>query len=131
MMKASKGFTLIELVVVIVILGILSATALPKFIDLSGDAKGAAIEGVAGAIESASAINYGGYSVNSSKGVATTGSTCAVAVGANATSTGILTGGLPLNYSISGGPLVSGSNSCTLTLSGYASAKTVTVIGVP
>jgi MSHA pilin protein MshA len=130
-MKASKGFTLIELVVVIVILGILSATALPKFIDLSGDAKGAALEGVAGAIESASAINYGGYSANSSKGIATTGMTCANAVGLNGTNTGVLTGGLPLNYTVTGGTLVAGTNNCTLSLSGYASTKTVIIIGVP
>jgi len=58
-----KGFTLIELVVVIVILGILAATALPKFVDLTGDAEQAAIKGVAGGLNSASSINYGGCAV--------------------------------------------------------------------
>ena len=38
-MQAEKGFTLIELIVVIVILGILSAVALPKFVNISGDAR--------------------------------------------------------------------------------------------
>jgi len=58
-----QGFTLIELVMVIVILGILSAIAIPKFIDLSGHAQQAAVQGVAGALASADAINYAGCSV--------------------------------------------------------------------
>jgi MSHA pilin protein MshA len=48
-----QGFTLIELVVVIVILGILAATAAPKFIDLTSDAKKSVMEGVEGSLESA------------------------------------------------------------------------------
>ncbi|MEW6989174.1 type II secretion system protein [Colwelliaceae bacterium 6441] len=49
----TKGFTLIELVVVIVILGILAATAAPKFIDLTGDAKASIVDGVRGSLNSA------------------------------------------------------------------------------
>ena len=54
--RNQKGFTLIELVMVIVILGILAAFALPRFADLGGEARESAIKGAAGAIKSASAI---------------------------------------------------------------------------
>ena len=58
-MKRNTGFTLIELVVVIVILGILAVVAAPKFMNLQGDARHAALEGLKGSIEGAMGISYG------------------------------------------------------------------------
>ncbi|MGR5069511.1 type II secretion system protein [Vibrio alfacsensis] len=58
-MKRQGGFTLIELVVVIVILGILAVTAAPRFLNLQDDARNSALEGLKGAINGASGIVYG------------------------------------------------------------------------
>ena len=58
-MKRQGGFTLIELVVVIVILGILAVTAAPKFMNLQNDARKASLEGLKGSIQGAAGIVYG------------------------------------------------------------------------
>ncbi|WP_418113871.1 type II secretion system protein [Vibrio scophthalmi] len=58
-MKRQGGFTLIELVVVIVILGILAVTAAPRFLNLQGDARQASLQGLKGAIDGAAGIVYG------------------------------------------------------------------------
>lgn len=79
MRKSQQGFTLIELVVVIVLLGILGVTALGKFQNLSAQAADAAEQGIGGEISSASAINFAARTLTATAGSAITTATCTTA----------------------------------------------------
>ena len=57
-MKQQKGFTLIELIIVIVILGILAVTAAPRFIDIQSDARKETLQGVKAAVQGAGQLVY-------------------------------------------------------------------------
>lgn len=67
-MKRQGGFTLIELVVVIVILGILAVTAAPRFLNLQDDARESALQGLKGAIDGGSGIAFGKAAIESQDG---------------------------------------------------------------
>lgn len=123
MKQAQQGFTLIELVMVIVILGVLAAVAIPKFVDLKSEAQVAALQGVVGGINSASAVNYAARSVSTTKGSATIGLTCTTAA------TAIMQGGIPAGYTLPTTVLVAGDNSCLVTQTGGGTLA-ATIIGI-
>ena len=71
-MRKQAGFTLIELITVVVILGVLAAFAIPRFTGLESSARAAAVNGVAGTMRSGAALAHALYVANGSTGTSIT-----------------------------------------------------------
>lgn len=129
MRNQQSGFTLIELVAVMVILGILAATAIPKFIDMSGAAEDASGQNLAGTLESMGALNHAVDIADEAQLGDEEPETITTCSGASA----LLESGLPTGYSLAplnaGDEPIADKETITCVLTGPGGDYEFTMIG--
>jgi len=137
-MIKQQGFTLIELVMVIVILGILAATALPKFAGLQGDARIASINAAGGAMKSAMSIVHAqaiisGIEASGDSSVALEGTTIETAFGyPKATHISIAAGISTNDYDVNNGTItLPGKANCSVVYTQAPNANTAATVADP
>ncbi|ASF16916.1 type II secretion system protein [Shewanella sp. FDAARGOS_354] len=139
-MKRQQGFTLIELVVVIIILGILAVTAAPKFINLQSDARASAIQGMKGAIQGANSLVYSKvalagkekeatYTLDIAGTSASATDDVAIVYGYMDATKAALEAGMDVKFDAGTSPTATGSNDWVINVSG--STATIWQRGAP